>query len=200
MTNQLQVEAESVASVLWAALDLNNRVVYQHESRANVEMNSCYIKTPTRVVGLVAQDDIDSIIAARVAAERQKTEAQLMLNSVLLEDAALAKNRVDKAEAALAASQAAPDHALAKAIHYPDCWDTAAYSTLSDALAAVYHDFQCSECQAAPAKVEGWQLVPPHATPEMLKAFFAEDYTQNGYIEMLRAAPAATSTQPGDPT
>lgn len=40
---------------------------------------------------------------------------------------------------------------LAAAIHYPDCWDTAAYSTLADALAAVYEHFRCSECQPVAA-------------------------------------------------
>ena len=48
-------------AVLYAALDLNGRVVYSHEKLENVEMNSGYIKTPTRIVGLAA-------IAARRAA------------------------------------------------------------------------------------------------------------------------------------
>lgn len=55
------------------------------------------------------------------------------------------------AKRSFAASQAAPDQAIAKAIHYPDCWDTAAYPALADALSAVYDHFKCSECQAAPA-------------------------------------------------
>ena len=29
--------------------------------------------------------------------------------------------------------------ALAKAIHYPDCWDTMAYPTLFDALVEISH-------------------------------------------------------------
>ncbi|QYG08107.1 hypothetical protein [Janthinobacterium sp. PAMC25594] len=49
----IQGEANAHA-VLYAALDLNARVVYSHESLENVEMNSGYIKTPTRVVGLAA--------------------------------------------------------------------------------------------------------------------------------------------------
>ncbi|MGK5004124.1 hypothetical protein [Janthinobacterium sp. LB2P70] len=49
----IQGEANPHA-VLYAALDLNGRVVYSHESLENVEMNSGYIKTPTRVVGLAA--------------------------------------------------------------------------------------------------------------------------------------------------
>lgn len=32
----------------------------------------------------------------------------------------------------------------AVAIHYPDCWDTAAYPTVADALAEVYGSFKCS--------------------------------------------------------
>lgn len=34
---------------------------------------------------------------------------------------------------------------LAAAIHYPKCWDVAAYASLPEALAALYHDFKCSE-------------------------------------------------------
>jgi hypothetical protein len=36
--------------------------------------------------------------------------------------------------------------ATAAAIHYPDCWDTAAYPTLESALIELYHAFKCSEC------------------------------------------------------
>lgn len=43
-----------VEPVLWAALNVMGRVVYSHESRENVVMNSAYIKTPTTVVGLAA--------------------------------------------------------------------------------------------------------------------------------------------------
>ena len=49
----IQREANPHA-VLYAALDLNGRVAYSHDSLENVEMNSRYIKTPTRVVGLAA--------------------------------------------------------------------------------------------------------------------------------------------------
>ncbi len=38
---------------------------------------------------------------------------------------------------------------LEGAIHYPACWDTAAYPTLADALSAVYDHFKCSECDPA---------------------------------------------------
>ena len=33
-----------------------------------------------------------------------------------------------------------------EAIHYPDCWDTAAYPTLESALSEVYACFRCAEC------------------------------------------------------
>lgn len=46
--------AQAGEPVLFAALNMNGRVVYQHESRENVEMNQHYIKTPTTLAGLVA--------------------------------------------------------------------------------------------------------------------------------------------------
>ena len=51
----IQPAGEANEPLLWAALDLNGRIVYQHASRENVEMNRRYIKTPTSVVGLVVQ-------------------------------------------------------------------------------------------------------------------------------------------------
>jgi len=37
--------------------------------------------------------------------------------------------------------------ALAKLIHYPDCWDTAAYPNLSDAMGGITeYYFACTEC------------------------------------------------------
>lgn len=41
------------------------------------------------------------------------------------------------------------DQELAERIHYPQCWDTAAYSTLHDALLEVTASCGCSECKAA---------------------------------------------------
>lgn len=55
---------------------------------------------------------------------------------------------------------------IAKAIHYPDCWDTMAYPTLESALDEMFAWFKCSECgtaQAAPAV--------PELTDDMLRAF-----------------------------
>ncbi|WP_405126733.1 hypothetical protein [Ralstonia pseudosolanacearum] len=40
---------------------------------------------------------------------------------------------------------------LARAIHYPDCWDTAAYPTLDNALSEVYTHFHCTNDGAHPA-------------------------------------------------
>lgn len=61
-------------------------------------------------------------------------------------------NAIEEARSALAAlsQPVAPQEAVVKAIHYPDCWDTAAYPTLESALNEVYAHFKCSEC-AAPA-------------------------------------------------
>jgi hypothetical protein len=42
--------------------------------------------------------------------------------------------------------------AEAAAIHYPECWDTAAYPTFSDALSAVYAYFKCVTCAEQEAK------------------------------------------------
>jgi hypothetical protein len=40
---------------------------------------------------------------------------------------------------------------IAQAIHYPECWDTAAYPTVEDALRELYAWFKCSneECTRA---------------------------------------------------
>lgn len=40
--------------LLYAALNLQGKIVYSHESYANVDMNRRYIKTPTTIVGLIA--------------------------------------------------------------------------------------------------------------------------------------------------
>jgi hypothetical protein len=40
---------------------------------------------------------------------------------------------------------------IAQAIHYPECWDTAAYPNFVSALREVYSHFQCSECIATTA-------------------------------------------------
>lgn len=40
---------------------------------------------------------------------------------------------------------------LAKAIHYPQCWDVAAYPTLAHAISELATCFQCCECVKNPA-------------------------------------------------
>jgi hypothetical protein len=49
---------------------------------------------------------------------------------------------------------------LAAALHYPGCWDTAAYPALADALEAVCADFKCSECAADDAAPMAAQAQP----------------------------------------
>lgn len=44
---------------------------------------------------------------------------------------------------------------VAAAIHWPDCWDTAAYPTLESALAATYATFRCQNTDTHPAPDEG---------------------------------------------
>lgn len=63
---------------------------------------------------------------------------------------------IEQMRALLAAPSPAQPDPVAQAIHYPDCWDTAAYPTLGHALAGVYHHFQCSEC--APEQREKVEL------------------------------------------
>ena len=41
------------------------------------------------------------------------------------------------------------DKDIAADIHYPDCWDTAAYPRLIDALRQLAHCVGCKECEAA---------------------------------------------------
>lgn len=45
----------------------------------------------------------------------------------------------------------APQDQIAAAIHYPACWDAAAYPTLESALSEMYGFFKCSECAPVPA-------------------------------------------------
>ena len=43
--------------------------------------------------------------------------------------------------------------AIAKLIHYPDCWDTAAYPKLSDAMSGITeYYFKCTECATKEAE------------------------------------------------
>lgn len=53
---------------------------------------------------------------------------------------------------AIAAPQPIMDDKSGEAIHYPECWDVAAYPTLADALSEVYHHFKCSNDDCAVTK------------------------------------------------
>lgn len=60
----------------------------------------------------------------------------------------------------------ASDSAMAQAIHYPECWDTAAYPTVESALAEVYAAFRCTNEDTHPQasdRVEQIQPVHPVA-------------------------------------
>lgn len=48
------------------------------------------------------------------------------------------------------AAQAQQHDAIADAIHYPGCWDTAAYPTAADALKAVFEHYRCTNDEHAP--------------------------------------------------
>lgn len=72
----------------------------------------------------------------------------------------------EAARAAMLAAAPAPDHfrdaakmvaepaddRIASAIHYPECWDTAAYPTVESALSEVFAHYRCTE-HDAPAGV-----------------------------------------------
>ena len=45
---------------------------------------------------------------------------------------------------ALTEDQLATRQRIAKELHYPECWDTAAYPTLEEALLEALHTFECS--------------------------------------------------------
>lgn len=61
------------------------------------------------------------------------------------------KPTYDELETALTAARAEAE-ALRKALHWPECWDTAAYPTLESAAREV---FECNECCYAARGAEG---------------------------------------------
>lgn len=62
---------------------------------------------------------------------------------------------------------------LAKAIHYPQCWDVAAYPTLAHAISELATCFQCCECVKNPAvavneqALRGWNSRHVNETPKI---------------------------------
>jgi hypothetical protein len=63
------------------------------------------------------------------------------------------RNAIAKAEQAERVEPAYPDE-WAKFLHYPDCWDTAAYPTLKDAIHEALAWSECSVCKPAAAVSE----------------------------------------------
>ncbi|MBV5328094.1 MAG: hypothetical protein JZU65_10720 [Chlorobium sp.] len=49
-------------------------------------------------------------------------------------------------------------NSIAKAIHYPECWDTAAYPDIESALSEIFNWFSCSTCSL---KEKGLTMTSP---------------------------------------
>lgn len=98
-------------------------------------------------------------------------------------------------ERALAAAQqdASAAQAIASAIHYPECWDTAAYPTLDSALEEVCAGFRCSndECEHSTAQRD--ELAHAFLTPEQQRDAQndADDAYNAGWNDALAQASAA---------
>lgn len=56
---------------------------------------------------------------------------------------------VDEMAQSMNSTVAAQPATSAAAIHYPDCWDTAAYPTVESALVEVYEHYRCTQCPPA---------------------------------------------------
>jgi hypothetical protein len=61
---------------------------------------------------------------------------------------------------------------IARAIHYPECWDTAAYPTLADALGEIAADFTCSNLDTHPGMVMGEPDARGYATFTLAEHFY----------------------------
>ena len=106
--------------------------------------------------------------------------------------------------AALTEQPAAPQQALADAIHYPDCWDTAAYPTLASALSEIAADFRCTN-QDTCAAPQAWQSLTEGERDQVVSdlveygtAFVAPRYAVIEGVErklMERNAPAPAAPQ-----
>lgn len=66
------------------------------------------------------------------------------------EGGAITNRKWEVAQIAIAAISPQTAPSAAQALHYPQCWDTAAYPTLKSALHEVYASFHCSECNPQP--------------------------------------------------
>ena len=92
--------------------------------------------------------------------ERLRDEADLCRNEGADDIARL----LDEACAALAAptDRAEPltEEQIGEALHYPECWDTAAYPTVLSALSEVFAFFRCSNDEHATALTETQEDAP----------------------------------------
>lgn len=84
--------------------------------------------------------------------------------------------------------------ALAKTIHYPDCWDTAAYPNLADALAEIWaNEYHCTECRRASSDVlaeRRRQITAEGFTPEH------DDALDNAELSTAAACYALAASDP----
>jgi predicted NAD/FAD-dependent oxidoreductase len=72
----------------------------------------------------------------------------------------IVKGAIESLNAALVAPAAAPEFPAdwAQMIHYPECWDTAAYPELRDAIHEALAWSGCSVCK--PATAPAWHVAP----------------------------------------
>jgi hypothetical protein len=69
---------------------------------------------------------------------------------------------------------------IAELLHYPQCWDTAAYPTLADAMIEVAGAAGCSECKAQAEQVSN-EAVAWRRIPDLKAMFFRRFMTQRQY-------------------
>lgn len=97
---------------------------------------------------------------------------------------------------------------LAKAIHYPQCWDVAAYPTLAYAISELATCFQCCECVKSPAVAVNEQLLRAakkyfvNYCLDEASEFFAEDTgcrqeQHDDAVELREAIAAAEAAKGG---
>lgn len=78
------------------------------------------------------------------------------------------------------------DKDIAADIHYPDCWDTAAYPRLIDAIRQLAHCAGCEECEAAQQNTASTE---PSSVPIPKNADEAELMQRTGYFWLEQFAP-----------
>lgn len=92
-----------------------------------------------------------------------------------------------------------PQQSLADALHYPGCWDTTAYPSLSDALSAAHGYFKCSECAPAappvPLPVEPQLVYPPTMTPTLKHVLGFPNFRTGPIAHVFQAAGFAIPTK-----